>query len=322
MAVQGASKPRLDTSLGCRQPSAVQPLGRAAFVALLLPAAPLSGQAPDLTLLWRVNGGVLTTPAPLQAGPIGVFWNPAAVGSTPGLAFGLEVLQTPDVVSMSSVLGGVTYRVGRALSLGVSAGRISVGDLVRTTTSPESEQGSIPVYTQFLGAAVGTAVGPLALGAQLRVHDARLDTQKDDGVTLDVGVQARPLSGLTIAVASQFATPAFAATATAAYSAAAEYRIAAGRLWGGRVAVLGRYGVELRGSGELEHMASAGVGLADRLRVDVALLRADAYGSATWQPVVGVELQIGRYVVGVARGNGLNGVGATYRISLNVGVLP
>ena len=86
--------------------------------------------------------------------------------------------------------------------------------------------------------------------------------------------------------------------------------------------MLGRYGIELRGSGELEHMVSTGVGLADRLRVDVALLRADAYGSAAWQPVVGIELPIGRYVVGVARGSGLNGVGATYRIGLNVGVLP
>jgi hypothetical protein len=265
---------------------------------------------------------VLTAPAPLQAGPIGVFWNPAAVSSAAGLAFGLEVLQTPDVVSMSSVLGGVTYRVGRALSFGVSGGRISVGDLVRTTTSPESEQGDIPVYAQFVGGVVGTAVGPLAIGAEVRLHDARLDTERDNGLTLDVGVRARPVGGLTIGVASQFATPDFSATATAAYSAAGEYRLAAGRLWGGRLAVLGRYGLELRGSGALEHMVSAGVELAERLQVDVALLRADAYGSAAWQPVVGVELQIGRYLVGVARGSGLNGVGATYRVGLNVGVLP
>ena len=73
---------------------------------------------------------------------------------------------------------------------------------------------------------------------------------------------------------------------------------------------------------DLEHAVSAGLALADRLRVDVALLQANEYGSSAWQPVVGVEFRAGRYVVGAARGSGLNGVGATYRIGLNAGVLP
>jgi hypothetical protein len=290
--------------------------------ALPLAAAPLRAQAPDLALLWRVSGTVLTTPAPLQQGPIGVFWNPAAVHGAPGLALGLEVMHTPDVVSMSSLLGGVTYQLGRYLAFGLSAGRVSVGDLVRTSTSPASEEGSIPVYAQFVGAVAGTGVGPLTVGAELRLHDVRLDTEDDQGVTVDLGFQLYPVAGLTLAAASQFATLDLAGGATAAYSAAAEYRVRAGRALGGRAAVLGRYGVEIRANGDIEHLVSAGLGLGERLLVDVAVLRADGYGTAAWQPVVGVEFRAGRYRVGVARGSGMNGVGATYRIGLNAGVLP
>jgi hypothetical protein len=321
MVVQGASKRRLDTLPRCPQPSAVKRLGWT-LLAAQLAAAPLRAQAPDLTLLWRVSGGVLTTPAPLQSGPIGVFWNPAAVQSVPGLALGLEVMHTPDVVSMSSLLAGVTYQVGRHLGVGVSAGRVSIGDLVRTSTSPGSDEGDIPVYAQFVGVAAGTTVGPLGVGAEVRLHDVRLDADGNHGLTADVGFHLRPIAGLTIAAASQFATLDLAGRATAAYSAAAEYRLAAGHALGGRAAVLGRYGIELRGNGDVEHVLSTGLALRDLLRVDVALLRAEGYGTAAWQPVVGVELRAGRYLVGVARGSGLNGVGATYRIDLNAGVLP
>lgn len=321
MAVSEGSKPRLDTPSHSLQPWAVKRLGWVLLVTVF-PSGPLQGQAPDLALLWRVHGGALTTPAPLQTGPIGLFWNPAAVNSVPGLALGLEVLHTPDVVSMNSLLAGLTYRLGPRLSVGLSGGRISVSDLVRTSTSPESEQGDIQVYAQFVGGTVGGTIGPLAVGAEVRVHDVRLDTEKDDGLTLDVGVHVRPFAALTLAAASRFATIDVAGRATAAYTAAAEYRLASGRLWGGRAALLGRYGIELRGTGDLEHAVSAGLALADRLRVDVALLQANEYGSSAWQPVVGVEFRAGRYVVGAARGSGLNGVGATYRIGLNAGVLP
>lgn len=321
MAVQGGSKRRLDTPPRCPQPSAVKRLGWA-ILGVPLAAGPLAAQAPELALLWRVNGSVLTAPAPLQPGPIGVFWNPAAVQSVPGLALGLEVVHTPDVVSMSSLLAGVTYQVGSHLGVGISAGRISVSDLVRTSTSPGSEEGSIPVYAQFAGVAAGTAVGPVAVGAELRLHDVRLDTDNDHGLTADVGLQLRPIAGLTIGAASQFATLNLAGGATAAYSAAAEYRVGAGHALGGRAALLGRYGIELRANGDVEHFLSTGLALGDRLRVDVAMQRADGYGTGAWQPVVGVEFRAGRYLVGVARGSGMNGVGATYRIGLNAGVLP
>jgi hypothetical protein len=321
MAVLGGSKRRLDTLAGCPQPSAVKRLGLVLLSASL--AAPsLAAQAPDLVLLWRVSGMVLATPAPLQRGPTGLFWNPAAVHGAPGLALGLEVMHTPDVVSMSSVLGGLTYQVGRHLGIGLTAGRVSVGDLVRTSTSPESEEGTIPVYAQFLGAAAGTAVGPLALGAEVRLHDVRLDTESDHALTVDAGLQFSPIEGLTLGAASQFATLTLTNRVTAAYSAAAEYRVRAGRALGGQAAVLGRYGIELRANGDVEHLLGAGLALGDRLQVDVAVLRADGYETAAWQPVVGVEFRAGRYRVGVARGSGLNGIGATYRIGLNAGLLP
>ena len=91
------------------------------------------------------------------------------------------MLETPDVLSISGLLGGVSYRVTPALATQVLVGRIGVTDLIRTTTSPASEPGSLPVYEEML--AVGAALhrGPLALGALLSGPAARFAVDRRPG---------------------------------------------------------------------------------------------------------------------------------------------
>ena len=72
----------------------------------------------------------------------------------------------------------------------------------------------------------------------------------------------------------------------------------------------------------LEHGLGLGLALADRLRADALVTRELAYGVAEWRPSVGVAFRVGRYALTAARASGLNGLGATYRIGLDVDVIP
>jgi hypothetical protein len=280
-----------------------------------------AAQAPDWAELWRVAGVTLASPAALERGPTGVFWNPASVRDVGGLAGGVEVVHTPEALNLSGVLGALTYRLGRVGSIGVSAGRVSVGDLIRTTTSPTSEEGEIPVFAQFVGAVAGTSVGPVAVGAQLRFHDARLDALSADGVTMDVGVRTEPLGPFVVAAATHFASPRLARRPTTDYYAAAECRVGTSRVWGAPAMVIARYGMDLRASGGLEHSLSGGLAFGDRLRVDAGFQREISYDLGTWRFAVGLAFRAGRYVIVATRGSGINQVGPTYRIGLSAGVL-
>lgn len=323
MAHEEGSKRRLDTHLGASHPSPMPRLHPALLTAAVAWSAPLPAraQAPEWAELWRVAAVPLAAPAPLASGPTGVFWNPAAVRDVGGLAGGLEVLQTSEVVSLRAVAGALTYRLGKAASVGLAAGRVSVADLVRTTSSPVSEEGEIPVFAQFLGAVAGTSVGPVALGAQVRLHDARLDVRSEDGVTVDLGVRIDALGPVAVAAATHFASPRLEGGPTTDYFAAAEYRLGTSRVWGEPAVVLVRYGLGVRGTGDVEHGVGGGLAFGDRLRVDAAFRRELAYDVAVWRFALGLAFRAGRYVIAAARGSGINEVGAAYRIGLSAGVL-
>lgn len=321
MAGQGGSKFRLDTPLRRPQPWAVKRV--AAVVAVLTgTVGPAAAQAPDWAVLWRVAASTLPAPAALAGGPTAVFWNPAAVHDLPGLAAGLEVLHTPDVVSLSGVLAAVTYRVGDRLSLGAIGGRLGVSDLVRTSTSPVVEGTEIQAYAQFLGGVVGGGGDRFAGGAVVLLHDARLDQRNERGATIDLGVRGRPTDALTLAAATHLATLPLEARPTTEYTLGAEYRVGSPRLWGLPGRVLARYGVSFHADGPVEHHVSGGLAVGDRLRVDLGLRQEAGYGNSAWRPVLGLTFRAGRYVVGVARSSGMNDVGAAYRIGLNAGFLP
>jgi hypothetical protein len=316
MALQMRSKLTLDTPTAPVQPCAMRtPLAALPAVALL--TTTVHAQAPAWTDLWRVAEGTLVRPAALGDGPTGAFWNPAAVVSTRGPAFAIDVYQTPDVVNVSSVLLGATLGFGHA-GVGALAGRTSVGDLVRTTTSPIVDGAEIPVYTQFAGAVVGGRIGRLEGGAAVLVHDARLDALDDGGATVDVGVRLRPVSGLMIGVATHLGEPVATSGVASAYLGGIEYDVRIAPLLGLSSRLQLRYGVAVRERGSPDHLGSVGLLLADRLLIDAGVQRAGGYATGSWQPLLGLAFRAGSFRVGIARGSGASGVGATYRIMLGV----
>jgi len=317
MALRDASKQTLDMPMVRVQPSTMRTLVTALCGFLSLPAA-ARAQAPAWADLWRVAEGTLARPAALGDGPTSVFWNPAATLSSHGPAFGIDVYQTPDVVNVSSVLLGATWGLGRRAGIGLLAGRASVGDLVRTSTSPIVDGAEIPVYTQFAGVAAGGRVGPLEGGVSALFHDARLDALDAAGVTLDVGVRLHPLSGLAIGAATHLGNPVATEGAASEFLAGAEYDFPIGPVLGLASRLQLRYGLTTCEQGAADHLGSVGLLMAERLQIDAGALWAGGYGAGSWQPVLSVAFQAGLFRVGIARGSGASELGATYRITLGV----
>ena len=250
-----------------------------------------------------------------------MLWNPAAVRDLGGLAVGVDVLQTPDVLGLGGVVAAVTQGIGSRVGIGAMVGRLAVQDLVRTTTSPTSRVGTIHVYTQFAALVTGAALGPAQVGAVVRAHDSRFDTAREDGVTADVGVRVSPVRILTLAAATHFAELPFRRGAGTAYYGAAELAITTTTIWGSRFLVIGQYGIAHEERAGLEHRFTAGLALDDRLRVDWGWAREQGYGDASWRPTIALWFRTGRYRIAVARSDGLNGLGASFRLGLNAELL-
>jgi len=290
-------------------------------------AGTVSAQAPASADMWRLSAATLPGPAALESGANGAFWNPAAAWGTSRLRAGVEVLQTPDVLGVTGLVAGASYRWAEAVAGQVLVGRIQVADLVRTTTSPTSDLGAIPVYEQMLGVGAAVRRGPFAGGALLRGHDSRLDARRDHGVTLDLGFRLA-LPRLSLAAATHFFPLDIGSRDFTDYYAAAEAHPASPRVWGTPGRLLLRYGVSVRRGSGVEHGWSAGLELDQRFRLDGAVVREVGYADggakrleASWRPAIGVQLRVGRYAIAAARSSGLGGLGASYRIGLDVDVL-
>lgn len=289
-----------------------------AVAALVFGAGPLLAQAPAPAGLWRVATATLARPAALEDGPTGAFWNPAA-DPHGRLTAGAQVIQTSDILGLSGFITGATYRVGAFGHVGVLAGRMEVRDLVRTTTSPNSEPGGIAVYEQLVGFTGRWNGGPIALGAAIRLHDARFDADAEQGATTDVGILVTPLPSLTLAAATHLLAPTLGEEPTTEYFAGVEYLLADRfQLAGLPARADARYGVRLRPAGAVDHDLGLGILLDRVLRVDVGLGNEAGFGERSWRPALALSLEVGRYTLGVARSEGLNDVGATYRVLLDV----
>jgi hypothetical protein len=52
--------------------------------------------------------------------------------------------------------------------------------------------------------------------------------------------------------------------------------------------------------------------------LDASLTGESGYGNRQWRPAVGVGLRFGAYLVSLAHGFGLNDLGGTFRIGLDI----
>src|SRR2546428_10554605 len=139
--------------------------------------------------LWRVAATTLPLPPALAAGGAGVVWTPPPPAGPERAALALDVIETAPSVGAAGALVSVRARLRPLGEVGLVSGRMSIGDLVRTSLSPDPAPGAIPYYTQALGAHWGTVLAGTALGATLAYHDTRLDVAGSNRWTIDVGAR-------------------------------------------------------------------------------------------------------------------------------------
>src|SRR5438874_12166070 len=185
------------------------------------------------TELWSVAATTLPLPPALGTGGAAAFWNPAqpAIPARASLAF--EVVETAPTVGASGVIATARVRVRPLGQVGLVYGRMGIGDLVRTSLSPDPDPGTIPYYTQTLGATWGIAPqgSGAALGATLAYQQTQLDAEQSNRWTLDVGARRTFSDGVTLAAAPHFFSGFAAGDAAQEWSAGAEGRVWQGPLW-------------------------------------------------------------------------------------------
>jgi len=154
------------------------------------------------------------------------------------------------------------------------------------------------------------------------VTETRLDLARADRWTLDVGA-SRSIAGDRLRVAA--ATHFFSSLKTNDPSQDLYAGVEA-RLWNGwvssrgdRAVVKGRYGIAFGHGFTADHQLGIGAELSKIVAVDLLLAREGSYGNgASWRPVGGLRLGIGKYRVTLARDAGINDLGSAYRVGVDV----
>jgi hypothetical protein len=264
--------------------------------------------------LWRLAAVTLPLPPALSAGAAASFWSPAQ--PDPHGEIGLDLLQTPAAVGATGLIGAIRIPFRHVGSLGIVYARMGLGDLVRTTDSPDPDGESIPFYTQSGGVTWSDVVAQTQVGATLTYHDTRFDGTRAERWTLDVGASRQIGDRARIALSTRGFTR-LGNDAAQDFNVAGEFRVWRGTLWGttsGRV--VGRYGLEFGHPGGVDHQIGAGLDIGAPVTLDVMLTREASYGTAAWRGAAGLRVSIGRYRVCFARDGGISDLGSTVRVGL------
>jgi hypothetical protein len=292
---------------------------RLSILFTILPlASPLNGQAPVSSFLWQLADQTLAAPAALAPGATGMFWNPAGIARLPHTLAGVQVVRAPDIIGIDGLVAGISRRLSPHISVGVSIGRLDMRDIARTTSSPISELGDIPIYDQMAALAVAASAGPVSLGFTLRGHNSRFDIESANGLTTDVGAIVRVSSRLNLAVATHLQSFELNRSEATSYLAAAQYDIGGFSLGTDSIAISLAYGMSSAPGGLLDHTLAVDLLVSEVVKISAVAVREDGSTESAWRPTTEVSLILGKYTIGVGRSEGINGIGPSYRINFDL----
>lgn len=284
-------------------------------IALGLPSV-LPSQQSAGSELWRLAAVTLPIPPALVTGAAATFWTPAQEGSHGQI--GLDLLQTPEAVGATGLIGAVRVPFPHVGTFGVVYARMGLGDLVRTTDSPDPVGEAIPFYSQSGGITWSGEYGRTGVGATLTYHDTRFDGTRAERWSLDFGVAQQVGERARVALSTRGLTRLVNDPAQDV-DLGAEYRVWHGILWGTtRGRLLARYGLTFGHPGGVDHEFGAGLDIGTPVSVDVVLTREASYGNIAWRGAAGLRVSVGRYRVTFARDGGVSDLGSTFRVGLEV----
>ncbi|MGE5141993.1 MAG: hypothetical protein ACM3OA_00995, partial [Acidobacteriota bacterium] len=264
--------------------------------------------------LWRLAAVTVPLPPSLATGAAAAFWTPVQEDDHGQL--GLDRLQTPAVVGATGLIGAVRVPVRHLGAVGLVYARMGLGDLVRTTDSPDPVGEAIPFYTQSGGFTWSNTYGRTGVGASVTYFDTRFDGARAERWSLDLGVMQAIGDRARIALSTRGLTR-LANDPAQDVDVGAEYRLWRGILWGttsGRL--VGRYGIGFGHPGGIDHELGAGLDIGAPVTLDVLLTREASYGNAAWRGAAGLRVSVGRYRVSFARDGGVSDLGSTFRVGL------
>ena len=280
---------------------------------------PIQAQEATGTTLWRVAAATLPTPTALALGPAAALWNPAQRSDSARVIVALEAIQTPAAVDATGIITTVRLPASKIGELGLIYGRVGLSDISQTGDSPDPSGASVPVYTFAVGGTWSRRVAGTDVGATLAFHETRLDTQRGDRVTFDVGA-SRAFSGdlLRIAAATHFFSSLSVDDPSQDIYAGLEARVWQGPVSGERTVLRGRYGIAFAHGFTADHQVGLGIEFAKLFSFDFMVAHEGSYGNESgWRPVAGARIVIGKYNLTLARDGGMNDIGAAYRVGID-----
>jgi len=267
--------------------------------------------------LWAFPLGAIFEPPALASEPGAGLWNPATVALPAGdrLRFGVASLATGNAQGVDGqILSGAWRRPG-GTTVALSVARSAVGGLVRTDSDPQS-LGNIPYHSSLVSLSGAREVVPhLTAGVAVRWRNGRADQVSRDAVAADLGVVLHDLPWRhgRLAISSFLWRPGREIEDRPALVAAGDFRLAGTSHT--REARVG-YTASAVNRGADERGAFTSVRW-DRLEARAALLRATAGDGASTRFRSGLALFYARYAVGVAREEGIAGLGPVYQFTLS-----
>ncbi len=267
--------------------------------------------------LWEFPLGAIFEPPALASEPGAGLWNPATVALAAGdrFRFGVASLSTGNAQGVDGQLLAAAWRRSSGTTVGLSVARSAVGGLVRTESDPQS-LGNIPYNSSLVSLSAARDLMPkLTAGLAVRWRNGRADQVTRHAVAADLGLVLHdlPWRDTRVAVSSFLWRPGREVEDRPAVLAAADFRLAGTSRT--REARLGYTESAVnRGARERGPFASARW---ERVEARAALVRATAGSGAATRFRSGLALYYARYAVGVAREEGISGLGPVYQFTLS-----
>lgn len=286
------------------------------FGSVLLPGSLAAQLVPGRDLLSFPLG--LTTEAPALGTTAGFgLWNPASVRVPEGsrARFAVGTMSAPVDVAVTAQLATVAARWRDGTTIGIGIAHASVNDLLRTDSDPQSIGDEIQYATTLVSLMAAHPLGPVTLGAALRVRSGRLDNISRHAVSVDLGVISRGLGSRDVRLAAST----FLASAVSNEHERAQLLTAIdARLVGTDSLRTSRIGASYTAGDGLTRETFGYVAARwARLEGRLGAARTEAFGHTNWRGRLGVAFHHRAYVIGVAREEGAGNLSATYQFTLS-----
>lgn len=286
-------------------------------IAALTPWAPGAAQRVPGRDLLQFPVASLDRPAALGTDVTDGLGNPASLTLAAGarLRVGAAALQTPSAQSVTAQLLAASHSLSDRIVVGISAARWAVDDIAETSSSPDASDATISYNTALLSlSAAHRQTRNVSVGLAFRARTGVVGGVRSTGVALDGGILADNLwRAGRLGIATFLWRPAQREEERTTIHMAGDLRV-----WGPSALREVRAGIAAdftEPDERLEFLYSSGrVG---PLTARLGLARTVRWQNGPWRPRLGIGLHYDKYVVGIAREEGAEGLGPVYQFTLN-----